>query len=411
MSFAKSSDTVGGLAKLWILPLQEFKGVVFQPGSGLYRLKEAGSSLDPFYFTPDTGGYKVEWKKGAYHITITAKVPGNSVGLDQSLLKLELSPFLVVGLNYNGQTLLFGDALNYFIYDRNQDTGSDFSDLSHYVFELTRQMMIRPRFLLNPFEIFPPVASLVMIEGNPTVGNQVIGTYAFYDPNKLLESVSQLTFYMADNDRGLNRVTIANSNVLTLLAEHGLKYIQFGVLPRNSAGKVGNEVFSAYYQVQEISNEVVHPNNFYSNGQEFDMSQVAPEHYRFQSKDHAAVQGHWQLFSPAQAFDPIVQSDPYKYDSLKLLYFEFELKVNASQFYEVDIWPANYIDPYSGFLSSIKRMIYDRKVVNEWVQVSGNTMSPNPFNSFIMTTTDYLPKLPLDVSFEIRNFKYYTRLG
>ena len=105
MSSIKSVNTVGGLSKLWILPLQYFKGVMFAPGELKYVLQDGSSHLQQLYFTPDTGGYQVEWKKGAYRTEVKATIPGNDIGIDSTLLQLETEPFLILAVNHNGQYL------------------------------------------------------------------------------------------------------------------------------------------------------------------------------------------------------------------------------------------------------------------------------------------------------------------
>ncbi|TLX73716.1 hypothetical protein E9993_14760 [Labilibacter sediminis] len=147
MSFLKSNNTAGGLAKLFLLRLAHYKGIKWVAEYGAFALNDVSSYLEPLYFTQDTGSYQVKYKKGIYEVGIKAKYPGYS----QSFEELEGTPFVLVGLTHNKEYLLFGDANNYFIYDHNQESGSDFSDLSHIKFELRRNMMMKPRFIRDPF--------------------------------------------------------------------------------------------------------------------------------------------------------------------------------------------------------------------------------------------------------------------
>jgi hypothetical protein len=151
MSSSKSINTAGGLAKLWFLPLQHYKGLGYNWAKGMAAIVANAELLQPIYFTPDTGGYEVTWKKGAYQLKLKAKLPGNETAMDATLSRLEVEPFLLVALNHNGQYLLFGDYDNYFLYERDQDTGEDFIDLSHFKIDITRQLMTPPRLIVSPF--------------------------------------------------------------------------------------------------------------------------------------------------------------------------------------------------------------------------------------------------------------------
>ncbi len=148
MSFQKSDNTAGGLAKLYVLRLINFQGIKWSNDYQSYLLiGDAYNYLEQLYFTQDTGSFKVQRKKGTYHISVAATFPGSSVSFEE----LESNPFLLVGLTHNNEYLIFGDANNYFIYDHDQDSGSDFSDLNQTAFNLKRQMMLKPKLIREPF--------------------------------------------------------------------------------------------------------------------------------------------------------------------------------------------------------------------------------------------------------------------
>ncbi len=181
MSFQKSDNTAGGLAKLFLLRLNHFQGVKWSNDFQSYILVgDTYNYLEQIYFTQDTGSYAVQRKKGAYNITIKASYPGSSNAFEE----LEGTPFLLVGLTHNKQYLLFGDANNYFIYDHNEDSGSDFSELHHTAFKLKRQMMFKPRLIRDPFvvDVIPQEVQFEVFNNSVNFSEESEGQYRLNIP-------------------------------------------------------------------------------------------------------------------------------------------------------------------------------------------------------------------------------------
>ncbi len=147
MTFAKQSNTAGGLAKLYVLRLADYQGLKYMPAYNGFVLNDVSSYLEEIYLTQDTISYSVTRKSNAYQIKVSGTYPGSS----DSIEELEGTPFILVGLTHNKEYLLFGDANNYFIYNYNQNGGTNFEDLAQTTFELTRSMMLKPRHIYNPF--------------------------------------------------------------------------------------------------------------------------------------------------------------------------------------------------------------------------------------------------------------------
>jgi hypothetical protein len=147
MTFAKQSNTAGGLAKLYVLRLADYQGIKYMPAYNSFVLNDVSSALEEIYLTQDTISYSVTRKSNAYQVKISGTYPGSSDNIEE----LEGTPFILVGLTHNKEYLLFGDANNYFVYDYNQDGGANFEDLAQTSFELTRSMMLKPRLIYNPF--------------------------------------------------------------------------------------------------------------------------------------------------------------------------------------------------------------------------------------------------------------------
>lgn len=385
MSFLKSNNTAGGLAKLFILRLAHYQGVRWVAEYGTYFLNDVSSYLEPLYFTQDTGNYQVKYKNGAYEVSINTNYPGYS----QSFEELECTPFLLLGLTHNNEYLLFGDANNYFIYDHNQDSGSDFSDLASTKFELKRNMMLKPRLIIDPFsfELSDPVN--VIISGVFGVGETLIASFTAATMSGPYETVYQ--WYIADDANGTDELLVQSgdsSQYIIELADWG-KYIRVAVqlFSQSSESTVGT---SPYYFVEVLDNQ------FYLCTNVFDIILLdeATNHYLFTGTNHG-VSGSFDLFSPARAFTV---------KAFEHLYMSFDYKVNADTFYDITGWPAQYFGPASLGIGRLHSFEVDSSEINTWIKVSGYISTNQDFDSYIITT-GIVDSIPPEVSLEVRNFK------
>ncbi len=249
MSLQKTSKTAGGLAKIWILRLRNFKGYHFNPITKRYNLGDVRSFLEELYFTPDTAGYTVKQKYPAYNIKVNAIIPGTDITIDAYLREFENEPFIIVALNSNRQYLLFGDAYDFFIYLHDQDSGSDLSDRSQYQFSVSATMMVTPRFIDDPFIIISPSVSDVFISGVIKENETVTGMYTYTDPLNIVEGASVFRFYISDDEQDTNVEIVSQLKDIVVTEGAGDKYIRFSVIAVNAIGLTSAEVFSPYYKI------------------------------------------------------------------------------------------------------------------------------------------------------------------
>ena len=249
MSLQKTDKTSGGLVKIWILRLRNFKGLHFNTVSSRYNLGDVRAYLEEIYFTIDTGGYSVKERYPGYEIKINAVIPGTDITIDAYLRELQNDPFLIVALNSNKQYLFFGDHDNFFTWFHDQDIGKDPAERSQYNFDVSANMFSPPRFIDNPFVVFSPSVSNVFISGLIKENETVTGMYTYNDPMNIIERNSAYRFYISDDDQGTNVQIASQLREFTIPAGNAGKYIRFSVVAKNAVGLASSETFSAYYEI------------------------------------------------------------------------------------------------------------------------------------------------------------------
>jgi len=132
MSLQKySGNNVGGIAKLWLAPLSVFKGTVYDSGTGLYVLQNQLAEFTPVYITPDKSFFKYEFKPYAHTVSIEAVVPKIAPAALLALDMFRTVPFVVVVKDNNGNYMLFGNEIDYFLLNTSAVSGADMADLNH----------------------------------------------------------------------------------------------------------------------------------------------------------------------------------------------------------------------------------------------------------------------------------------
>ena len=98
-----------------------------------------------------------------------------------------------------------------------------------------------------------PVASDVLIVGNPKVGDQLIVSYTFTDTDGDNESGSSFQWYVADDASGTNAATITDStaNTFTPTSAEAGKFIKVEVIP-NDGFELGTAVSSFWVEVPNL---------------------------------------------------------------------------------------------------------------------------------------------------------------
>ncbi len=116
-----------------------------------------------------------------------------------------------------------------------------------------------------------PVASNVTIHGSKAVGKTLSGNHDYSSPVPNAEGATIYKFYRSDNEAGLNEIEVQSSttNLYTLVAGDQGKVMRRSVVPVDSEGNVGAEVFSEYTVVIEAAytEQIVY--DFENPGQEF----------------------------------------------------------------------------------------------------------------------------------------------
>lgn len=244
MNFRKS-DFSGGIARMWIVPFQYFKGVSFDPSSGLFKAPGLRDVLIEVPFSIDTGSYRVTSNNNAYDTEISAFIPGISANNIQASIDLETGPFIVVLQDYNGNFILLGSHQDFFLYETDFEAKEDISVRAGFNFSISKLMMFPPFFIMSVFENSLPVASNVKIEGIPKLGETLTGTYVFSDADNDEEDGSIYRWYLAEEESGSNKTIIESENTQTLeiLDEYMNQYIFFSVEPSDGID-YGEEVFS-----------------------------------------------------------------------------------------------------------------------------------------------------------------------
>lgn len=252
MRFLKSNRFAGGIARMWLLPMQNYKGLIFDPESGMFQPEGIKNYLTEVPFSIDSGSWQVKKKKMFYQVEISTFITGAGINNLEASIDLERTPFLVIIQDYNGNFLLFGDHSNYFLYDPDIAGSNDFSTPAGINFTLKRSMMSLPVFLSDIFLNAAPIASNVSIQGDLFPGNTVIGQYTFIDEDGNDEGDSSFAWYLSDDFSGTNesQITGETEQSITLTESMVDKYIRFGVKP-NDGIEFGNEVFSSRIKVEE----------------------------------------------------------------------------------------------------------------------------------------------------------------
>lgn len=98
----------------------------------------------------------------------------------------------------------------------------------------------------------PPVASGVIIIGDPVAGQTLHGSYTYYDAENDAQRGTTVQWYRADDVYGTNEIAISGAAVAdyVLKAADVGKRLRFGVIPRNqTAPTTGRQEFSDYTTV------------------------------------------------------------------------------------------------------------------------------------------------------------------
>lgn len=91
----------------------------------------------------------------------------------------------------------------------------------------------------------PPAVTNVYLSGTPLVGQEIIGTYDYLDPEEDAD-LSKIKWYRADDDLGTNELELENSSTTYLLIDEDKeKYIRFEVIPSDGTS-TGTPVKSSW---------------------------------------------------------------------------------------------------------------------------------------------------------------------
>lgn len=247
MNFQKSNFS-GGIARMWILPLQYYQGKKFNHSSGLFFALGIKGVLKEIPFSIDKASYSVTKKNSAYNVKISCFIPGISILNIDSAFNLEATPFLIIVEDYNKNFILFGDYDNFFLYDPDFSSNEDYSYPAGINFSISRTMLNMPCLIEDPSSNSKPVASNVTISGDGSVGETLTGQYFFSDDDGDSEENSILKWYLSDDENGTNKVQIATGQTLLVTESNKGKYLQFSVTP-NDGYDFGDESFSEYLKI------------------------------------------------------------------------------------------------------------------------------------------------------------------
>ncbi|MGQ1890633.1 hypothetical protein ACT29H_09345 [Thermophagus sp. OGC60D27] len=257
MNFQKSKFA-GGIARLWILPLQYYNGVKFNATSGLYYPLGIKGKLTDVPFSIDSCSYSIKKKGSAYDVNISCFIPGISFYNLQASIDLESTPFLIIVRDYNNNFMLFGDYDNFFLYNPDLESNEDYSEPAGINFSFSRTMLNMPLLIEDPFVNNKPVASNVIISGSGSVGETLTGQYFYHDDDGDSEGNSMLKWYQSDDENGTNKVLISTGQTLVLSENNKGKFIQFSVIPHDGTS-FGNEAYSEYLEIVDY----IIPNSFF----------------------------------------------------------------------------------------------------------------------------------------------------
>jgi hypothetical protein len=251
MNFQKSDRYAGGIARMWILPLDKYQGVTYEPASGLFSITGVKNNIVEVPFARDSAGWRIRCKNCVYRIDISSFISGITANNLHASINIENSPFLLIVQDYNNNFLLFGDYDNFFLYSPDIDSNTDYSDTSGIDFNLEREMMSAPIFVVDVVHFnTPPKASGLRISPAPEVNVTVVGSYSYTDADNDPEGASELLWFIADDESGTNLSQIGTG--LSLLLDESMvnKYICFSVKPFDGKD-FGEQIFSDFYIVAE----------------------------------------------------------------------------------------------------------------------------------------------------------------
>jgi hypothetical protein len=252
MSFLKSNKYAGGIADLYLLPVIRFKGLGFNSSTGLFVPRGMKNFLSHIPFTIDTGRWRAQKKNGAWDIRVSCTIKGADHSILDFLEYWQKHPFIIVARDANSSWVVLGDYENYFLYSTEFDSGADFSEGATIAFQVSKNIIIPPRFVFNPFINTPPHARAVAINGFMQQGETITGVYSYIDYDEDVESNSLYKWQIADDANGLNLQDIAGetSQSLELNILMTMKYIRFGVTPYDGID-YGAQAFSQWQFVAE----------------------------------------------------------------------------------------------------------------------------------------------------------------